>query len=131
MNRRIIQRSVIALVLISSLFIGIFGCSSGTPSAPSQTPNANDITGLQPGDIVVTSSVSEGHTHQVTIKYYDIESPPISDKFTTTEAGVGPHTHTVTLTKPDFEAIAAGKTVKVTSSVSMEYNHTHTFTIKK
>jgi hypothetical protein len=117
MNRRFAHCLIISLVLISSLFIGTLGCSTATTptlSSTPKTPNANDISGLQPGDIVVTSSVAEGHTHQVIIKYYDIESPPISDKFTTTEAGQGPHTHTVTLTKPDFEAIAAGKTVKVT-----------------
>lgn len=124
---------IITIVLFGYLLFGMLGCagtaSTAAPSGATSTPI--ELTGIQAGDIVVTSSVAEGHTHQVVIKYYDLISPPIYDVFTTTEAGAVVHKHTVRLTKQDFEAINAGKTVKVTSSTSAEYNHMHTFTIKK
>ncbi len=133
MNQRFLSCFLITIVLLSSIFVGMLGCSSDTPagSTSTQTPASEAIGDLQPGDVVVTSSVAEGHTHQLIVKYYDLASPPASAKYTTSEAGTIAHTHYVTITKPDLQSIADGKTVKVTSSASFEYNHTHTFSIKK
>ena len=81
-----------------------------------------------PGDITVTSSVSAGHSHQVTISGADINNPPTGGK-TISTTYVNSHTHTITLTQQDYQTIKNGGTVTVTTS---EVNgHTHTFTIKK
>jgi len=80
------------------------------------------------GDITVTSSVNAGHTHDVTIKGADIESPPTADNTIDTSYSGG-HRHTITLTQQDYESIKNGGEVTVTSS--SVGGHTHTFVIKK
>jgi len=80
------------------------------------------------GDITVTSSVNSGHSHDVTIKGADIESPPGEDKTINTTYSGG-HTHTITLTPQDYESAKDGGEVTVTSS--SDAGHTHTFVIKK
>jgi hypothetical protein len=81
-----------------------------------------------PGDVVVTSSVDAGHSHKVTVKGPDIESPPGKDKTIDTTYSGG-HTHTITLTPEDYQSIKDGGEVTVTSS--SDAGHTHTFVIKK
>ena len=80
------------------------------------------------GDITVTSSVNAGHSHDVTIKGADIESPPAADNTIDTSYSGG-HRHTITLTQQDYESIKNGGEVTVTSS--SVGGHTHTFVIKK
>jgi len=80
------------------------------------------------GDITVTSSVNAGHTHDVTIKGADIESPPTADNTIDTSYSGG-HRHTITLTQQDYESIKNGGEVTVTSS--SVGGHAHTFVIKK
>jgi len=80
------------------------------------------------GDITVTSSVNAGHSHDVTIKGADIESPPTADNTIDTSYSGG-HRHTITLTQQDYESIKNGGEVTVTSS--SVGGHTHTFVIKK
>jgi len=80
------------------------------------------------GDIMVTSSVNAGHSHDVTIKGADIESPPTADNTIDTSYSGG-HRHTITLTQQDYESIKNGGEVTVTSS--SVGGHTHTFVIKK
>jgi len=79
------------------------------------------------GDITVTSFIDAGHTHRVTIKGADIESPPAADKIIDTTYSGG-HRHTISLTPEDFESIKNGSKVTVTSS--SDAGHTHTFAIK-
>ena len=85
------------------------------------------------GDITVTSSVTLGHTHQVTISGADIDNPPVGGRTITTTAYVdayyNSHSHTITLTQQDFQTIKDGGTVTVTTNVVN--GHTHTFTIHK
>ena len=83
---------------------------------------------VSPGDVTVTSSVDAGHTHQVTIKGSDVESPPAADK-TVNATYSGGHRHTITLTPQDYESIKDGGEVTVTSSSNA--GHAHTFVIKK
>ena len=80
------------------------------------------------GDITITSSVDAGHSHDVTIKGTDIESPPAADK-TVNATYSGGHRHAITLTPQDYESIKDGGEVTVTSSSNA--GHTHTFVIKK
>ena len=80
------------------------------------------------GDITVTSSVNSGHSHDVTVKGADIESPPTADETIDTTYSGG-HRHTITLTPQDYESTKDGGEVTVTSSSNA--GHTHTFVIKK
>jgi hypothetical protein len=80
------------------------------------------------GDITITSSVSAGHSHEVTISGADIENPPAGGRTIDTTYNSG-HSHTITLTQQDFETIKNGGEITVTSSSSG--GHTHTFVIKK
>jgi hypothetical protein len=121
MHRNLLRYTILTMVLIVTILVGLYGCG----------PSATPTTSTAGKDLVVTSTVNEGHTHDVAIKSYDITDPPVSDKFTTTKAGVGLHTHTVTMTQPEFQAIKDGKEVTVSTSVVMDYNHTHKFVIKK
>ena len=84
-------------------------------------------------DIMVTSSATPGHSHQVTISGADIDNPPTGGKTIATTTYVdsyyNSHSHTITLTQQDYQPIKNGGTVTVATS---EVNgHTHTFTIKK
>jgi hypothetical protein len=80
------------------------------------------------GDITVTSSIDSGHSHAVTVRGADIESPPATDQTVDTTSSVG-HKHTITLTSQDYQSIKDGNEVTVTSSSNS--GHTHTFNIKK
>jgi len=110
------RKSVISLLIISMVVLlltaGLIGggCSKAT------------------ADITVTSSVTLGHTHQVTISAADISSPPAADKIINTTAANG-HYHTITLSPQDYQTLQSGGTVTVTTSVVND--HTHTFTIQK
>lgn len=73
----------------------------------------------------VTSSNGTGHTHKITILLADVTTPPEGGKTITSS---GSHTHTVTLSKSDFESLASGQEITKTSSNSN--GHTHTFSIK-
>lgn len=79
-------------------------------------------------DITVTSSVSQGHTHQVTVSGADIDNPPSVDKTIDTTSS-SYHYHTITLTPQDYQTLKNGGEVTVTTSLVS--GHTHTFTIKK
>lgn len=125
MNQKILQCVIITVILGTSLLIGINGCSAAAPTSK-----------IQETDIVVTSSINENHTHQITVKWTDIVYTPSSVTYITTEAGTPYHTHTLRPLKTDFEAIKQGKTVKVTSSMPkpgavVASNHVHEFVIKK
>jgi hypothetical protein len=102
---------VLGVMLAVLLSAGVLSCGKST----------------SPGDITVTSSVSAGHSHQITISGADINNPSTQKTISTTYVNF--HTHTITLTQQDYQTIKNGGTVTVTTS---EVNgHTHTFTIKK
>lgn len=103
-------------VLVISVLLGIIAFSSLGCARSS-------------ADLTVMSSTAFDHSHEVTIKGAEMDSP--ADRtYTTTSAGAVPHTHTLTLTKADFEEIKKSNAVTVTSSPFPADNHTHTFRIK-
>lgn len=110
------RKSVISLMVISLVVLlltaGLIGggCSKAT------------------ADITVTSSVTLGHTHQVTISAADIDNPPATAQTINTTSANG-HYHTITLSPEDYQTLKNGGTVTVTTSVVN--GHTHTFTIQK
>ena len=89
-------------LLVTSLFL------AGCPSAAA-------------GDLIVTSSVDLGHSHQITILASEIAFAPAEKIITTTVSGA--HTHTVTLKTQDFAAIQRGQEITVSSSVADAHGH--------
>ncbi|MBI4334297.1 MAG: hypothetical protein HY673_23835 [Chloroflexi bacterium] len=79
-------------------------------------------------DIRVTSSTDFNHSHNVTVPGADVDSAPSQKTYTSDGAS---HTHDITLTRANFEAIKKGETVTVTSTATGANQHTHTFAIKK
>ena len=134
-----LHRSLVS-VLAVGLIVGmltITACgNSGSPSGTGTptptilggtgTPTATVPAGQQ--DIIVTSSVDAGHTHDVTISGTDIENLPAAGKTIDTTYNSG-HRHTLTLTQQDFETIKNGGEVTVTDSLAG--GHTHTYVIHK
>ena len=102
------------------LLVTQIGCDNpyGT-SKDSSTSNGST------NSFTVTSSNNAGHTHNITILRDDVDTPPGSGK---TITSTGSHTHTIMLSKSDFESLASGQTVIKTTSNSG--GHTHTFSIK-
>ena len=72
------------------------------------------------------SSSYSGHTHTVTILFSDIDAPPASSKTLITSRTT--HTHRLTLSQADFQALGSGDTITRTTSTAA--SHSHTFTIK-
>ena len=114
---------VLLLVLVASLLAGVTCGYSKTE------------------DFVVTSTESEGHTHQITIIGDDVDTLRGERTLTTTEAGDPPHTHTVKIVSFQFEQLKKGYELVVSSSWvdADDYpdypvddkDHTHKYYIKK
>jgi len=95
------------------------GGGTNTPSGPS-TPTATELD--------FTSSVVNGHSHDVTIQVSMLsDSPAGGDSLTTTN--VNSHTHELVLTEAELDSIQAGQTV--TRETSLDAGHTHTFALSK
>jgi len=101
----------IFMVLLGILVFSILSCTGPSP------------------DLTVTSSTNSNHSHEVTIKGAEMDSPA-DRNYTSLSGGTVPHTHTFTLTKGDFEEIKKGNAVTVTSSPFPADNHTHTFRMR-
>ena len=130
MRRNTWQHIILLIILSASMLIGMNGCGGGTtPTSTSQSEEGNDIK--------VTSSVSESHTHDVTIPWTDVEDANRTSTYTSTENGATPHTHSVIVSAQNLAAVKQGKTVTVTSGIpkaagiGVVSNHTHQFVIKK
>lgn len=102
----------LGILIVGTAGRALLGCAPAAPSA----------------DIAVTSSVDFNHSHKVTIPGADIDSAPSQKTYTSDGAS---HTHDITLTSQQFEAIKKGESVTVTSTATGATPHTHTFTIKK
>ncbi len=81
-------------------------------------------------DFTVTSqSDNTGHSHQITIRTADLDSPP-SQKAITSTSDVD-HTHAITLSNADFGAIAGGQTVSKTSTATGSPVHVHAWAMRR
>ena len=102
------------------LIITEIGCDSYGDGG-STSPNGNDGNTFS-----ITSSISDGHNHSVSVSRSNVNTPPTgSVTLTTSSAG---HVHTITLTTSDYESLMKGDTIIITSTnVS---GHMHTFSIK-
>lgn len=99
----------------------ILGCSS-SPSNSGGGPNPTPT----PNVLRVTSSVDDGHSHQVTVPDADFNAGVDRTYGSTSNSG---HTHSVTLTAAELTMIGNGGAVTATSSASG--GHTHTFTFQR
>ncbi len=115
-RRSFLKRSLgfgLALVAVQgagAILTSLYGCAAPT------------------ADITVTSSVDFNHSHKVTIPGADVDRPPAEKKYTSDGAT---HTHSIILTKSQFETIKKGGEVSVVSDATGTTPHTHTFVIKK
>ncbi len=128
-RREFIMKSVGLLAL--PLIIQQIGCDQVTNSDTSGNGTDEDgLTGTSNNTdndgFTVTSSVNSGHSHTVEILYDDIEIPPTPNK-TLTSSSTG-HTHQITITTIDYQALAGGGTIVKTSTRNS--GHSHTFSIK-
>jgi hypothetical protein len=134
-----LHRSLVSMLVVGLIvgMLAITACGNGgspggtvTPTAtiPGGTSTPSATTPIEQQDIIVTSSVDAGHTHDVTISGADIENPPAAGKTIDTTYNSG-HRHTVTLTQQDYQTIKDGGEVTVTDSLFG--GHTHTYVIHK
>jgi hypothetical protein len=103
---------------LALLMVGVTGCSSST-TPPSDTSK------------MFTSTVSNAHTHTVTIEKTSVQTPPAGGISETTSSTSG-HTHSFDLTQAQLTTINGGTPVTQTSGSSAVGGvHTHDFTISK
>ena len=106
---------------------GMFGVVAGSGALVTLLSSCGGGSGA---NFTVTSqSDTTGHSHQITVRGADLDSPP-SQKELTSTSDVD-HTHAITLQKADFEAIASGQTVSKTSTNTGSPPHVHLFAIRK
>jgi hypothetical protein len=92
------------------------GCKSSSSTTP---PN--------PDDRAFSSSIVEGHSHSVTVRRTDVETPPANGVNYTSTSNSG-HTHTVTLTQAQLQDLKNGTAVSVTDSLSSGHSHQYQIT---
>lgn len=114
MQRRIFLRQGVTLLVVIA----------GVPMLASCSESDGEAANSSTSDLIVTSTVVGGHSHDFTLPGTVIENPPSSgySNSSTTNSG---HAHTVTLTQQQIQSIAGGTAVTVTSSSTS--GHTHQF----
>jgi hypothetical protein len=106
------QNNILVLILVSifcSLLMLSPGCSSGK-------------------DVTVTSTVTAGHAHKVTISGSDISKEPDEKIYTTESAGSPSHTHMIRMTNREYAYLKQGTIVNLTTSPAAD-DHTHNYKI--
>ena len=108
----------VLLVLTGILLIASPGCGRGATTTV--------VTGYS--DFTVTSTLTEGHTHDFIILGEWLEDPPLGEKTMKSEfiAGyAGPLWHEIILTQEDFVTLVQGGTVIVETNGAPYRTHTH------
>jgi hypothetical protein len=128
--KRGILPTIVFGAISCALLMGITGCSSPPPAAPS--PKIQ-----QEKDVVLVSSTNEDHQHSLTIIWKDIADANRNVTYTTTASGSPSHTHKVGITIQNLKDIKAGNPLTITSNppiptaVGIVSNHVHKFGINK
>ncbi len=120
-RREFLIRAGFALVAAPT-FLNIAACGGGGGGTPAPAPAAA-------GDFTVTSTLNNGHTHDITVRAADLAAGA-SITYTSTVGGAIPHSHTVTLTPANINDINTGKTDNVSSNPDAT-GHSHDWAIKK
>jgi hypothetical protein len=113
---------VVTLVL-TRVIVGCGSSSSDNTSTTSTNPTIPGCDGA--GE---TSTVTQGHTHDLCVPASDLSSPPAGGATYTTSISVG-HDHNVTLTQAQLTTVSQGGAVTVTTSTVT--GHTHDFSVQK
>jgi hypothetical protein len=122
---------VVSTATVTLLVTRLIGCGTtdnGTATSTGTTLPACDGVGA-------TSGVTLGHTHDVCVAASDLTSPQAAGMtYTTTPSVLNglAHTHTISLTQAQLQAIQAGQTVMVessTPSTAAIESHTHSFVL--
>ena len=119
MKRRIFLRQGVTLLVVVAGVPMVVSCADRADGA-----SADGAT----GDLIVTSSVVGGHSHDFTLPGEVIATPPsagYSNSSTTSSA----HAHTVSLTQQQIQTIAGGTAVTVTSSSTSGHAHQFRFAL--
>ncbi len=118
MRRQNLMRFIFAATAATFVLLSGAGCKSNqSPSTPPTSGGQN-----------FTGSVSQDHSHTVTIQRTEVESPPaagISRQTSSSQA----HTHTFTMTQAQLQAVKDGQTIRITDSLVS--GHTHEYQIQK
>jgi len=110
-----------ALAILSGVAITISGCGgSSSPAAPSNPTPAP--TPAASGDKVGAISANHGHEAKITAAQLTA-----GNGFALNIQGTSSHTHTVTLSNADIQAIAGNQQVARVSSNDSGHDHTVTF----
>ncbi len=116
MTRRNMLASLVGL--LPMILLGMIACSgsSSTTTPPNDTHTFN-------------STITNYHSHTVTLNKTDVESPPMAGVAGDTSSSSG-HTHSYALTQAELTTLMGGGSVTITtgdSSVTGLHNHDITF----
>ena len=103
-----------ALAMLAGVVITVSGCGSDSPSSPTATPVAADVTGV----------VSANHGHVATITAAQITA---AGALSLDIMGTATHAHTVSLSAGQVLQIGAKQQVAVLSTTDAGHDHTVTF----
>src|SRR6185369_14052684 len=118
MNRREFMLLAGSAAVALPLAAALGGCGGGGSSSPAQA-----------GDITVISTVTNSHSHSISIKAADLTAG-VDKTYTTTTDGAIPHSHTLTIPAAQFNDVNANKTDNISTNADATA-HTHEFPVKK
>lgn len=114
MRKSILQ--LLMLVAMTIVLVGLYGCGDSETNPPATKLTAT----------AVSSAVTNGHTHTVSIPFSDLGTTTQVNYTTSTTAG---HSHIIALSPQQFSDLKSGLRVIVTSTAAAD-GHTHTWEIQ-
>jgi len=114
------RRQFLLIVTSGAVAMGVAACGGGGSSTKDGGGGNTDCS-------TVTPTIGTNHGHTVAIVEADVAAGT-AETYTFTEAGVGPHTHMLTITASMFTDLAAGMTVTAVSTTTN--NHSHQVTVR-
>lgn len=115
MNRRQFLVRIGGTLVAVPFVLQAVGCDEDDPAQPQQTDRFG-----------IPSSTNSGHSHRITFMCSDLSLGTL----TYTSSTDGGHFHSLTLTLPQVQSIAAGQSVGPVFSSTAD-GHDHTWTIQK
>ncbi len=125
--------SLLALAAVLMLYLA--GCSGGNsnPTISLGGPGLTYTPTPSPGTLIVTSSINDSHTHDITIPAADLANPPAAGAIYTSTLVSG-HTHTTTLSQQQLQSVNNDESVTIISSTDLNpitnINHSHNWVIR-
>ncbi len=117
MKRRNFLKASMEIAAASLGALLMTSCNNSTsPSTDSQTINS------------MTASTGPSHTHTITIKKSEVETPAAISRETSSSSG---HTHTFSMTQAQLQSVKDGNNQTITTAANGSPAHTHDFVISK